>query len=340
MEEGKTGTDCRGEEHDVTVVWSIASGKRIITMDGKEINHSITRAGVLDFSWTTRGNHVMKILAHASPPMNAPPGFRQYDLLIDGQSFFFLPKMYELGVKGTGKSPRGAQGYGSPVTSPVGGGGYAGNPYDQEEADLKRAIEESLKESQAHLSKVGIRDDRSAQTQPAAQTADLLDFAGGAGGPPPSDTQSAYTAPPTYGSPAPYNQAPPSYAPAPYQSPPGLQQANPIGSPPPSMGGGALVPAHAPPGSQYGTPSTPQFSSPPPVPPAPAPTPNYGYGAPPPGATGDMYGAPNPHSSDVYGLQSPQVEDPFAPKPPPPPSRNDLTNAVRIVSPCTYHDLY
>jgi hypothetical protein len=323
LDDGQTGTDCRGEEHDVTIVWSVTSGKRQITMDGKEINMSVSRSSVLDFSWTTRGNHVLKILAYVSPPLSPVPGFRQYDLFIDGQSFFTMPKVFELGIKGTGRSPGG---YGSPMSIGGGGGGYS-SPRNQEEEDLKRAIEESLKESQAHLTKA--RDDRSAYTQPPAETADLLDFAGGANGPPPGDAQSAYTAPPAYGSPAPsYNQTPSSYQPAPYQSPPGLQQANPIGSPDPSMSS-AVVPSHGPPGSYYGTPSTPQYASPAPVPPAPAPTPNYGYPTPSPAApTRDIYGAPNPGSSDVFGLQSPQYDDPFAPKPPPPPNRNDITSAV------------
>ena len=90
MSDGLTGTDCRGEEHDVTIVWSITSGKRQISMDGREIHYSTNRAGLLDFNWQTKGNHVIKVTCHAAPPMTAQPGFRQYDLSVHGQSFFTI----------------------------------------------------------------------------------------------------------------------------------------------------------------------------------------------------------------------------------------------------------
>ena len=45
LDEGATGTECRGEEHDIVVVWSITSGKRQISMDTKEIHYSHNRAG-------------------------------------------------------------------------------------------------------------------------------------------------------------------------------------------------------------------------------------------------------------------------------------------------------
>lgn len=95
---GQTGTDCRGEEHDITIVWSITSGKRIVLMDGKEVHVSKGRNNVFDFSWTMKGNHVLKVVAHAQPPMTAVPGFRQYDFFVDGQSFFNFPKVFRLGL--------------------------------------------------------------------------------------------------------------------------------------------------------------------------------------------------------------------------------------------------
>lgn len=97
---GETGTACRGEEHDITVVWSITSGKRLVLADGQEVHYSNSRSSVLEFSWTMRGNHVMKIICHASPPINVQPGFRQYDFYVDGQSFFNMPKVYRLGING------------------------------------------------------------------------------------------------------------------------------------------------------------------------------------------------------------------------------------------------
>lgn len=103
---GQTGTDCRGEEHDVTIVWSVSSGKRLVLADGQEVHYSNNRNSLFEFSWTMRGNHVLKVVAHASPPLSAQPGFRQYDFFVDGQSFFTFPKVFRLGL--APNDPRGA----------------------------------------------------------------------------------------------------------------------------------------------------------------------------------------------------------------------------------------
>lgn len=95
---GQTGTACRGEEHDVTLVWSLTSGKRLILADGKEVHYSNNRGNLFDYSWTMRGGNVLKVVAHASPPMSPTPGFRQYDFFVNGQSFFTFPKVFRLGL--------------------------------------------------------------------------------------------------------------------------------------------------------------------------------------------------------------------------------------------------
>lgn len=107
---GETGTACRGEEHDITLVWSISSGKRLILADGREVHYSNNRSHVFDFSWTMRGNHVLKVVAYAHPPMNVSPGFRQYDFYVDGMSFFSMPKVYRLGLSASASTnePSGA----------------------------------------------------------------------------------------------------------------------------------------------------------------------------------------------------------------------------------------
>lgn len=97
---GETGTACRGEEHDITLIWSITSGKRLVLADGQEVHYSNSRSQVFDFSWTMRGNHVLKVIAHVTTPMNAPHNFRQYDFFVDGMSFFSMPKVYRLGLTG------------------------------------------------------------------------------------------------------------------------------------------------------------------------------------------------------------------------------------------------
>ena len=98
LSNGEVGTACRGEEHDVTFIWSVTSGKRTILFDGHEVHYSIGRMGIFDHSWTMKNNHVLKIIAHASPPLSPTPGFRQYDFFVDGQSFFSFPKVYRLGM--------------------------------------------------------------------------------------------------------------------------------------------------------------------------------------------------------------------------------------------------
>jgi len=141
LDNGETGTDCRGEEHEVTLVWSITSGKRQITCDGQEVHYTSSRAGIVDFSWPCRGNHVIKVVAHASPPMQPTPGFHQYNLLVDGQSFFSMPKLYELGVKGPIQAEARVPGLALGQSSSL----------NKEEEDLQRAIAMSIQESRSHL---------------------------------------------------------------------------------------------------------------------------------------------------------------------------------------------
>jgi len=315
--DGRSGTDCRGEEHDVTIIWSITSGKRQISMDGREVHYSTNRAGLLDFSWQTKGNHVIKVVCHAAPPMTATPGFHQYDMSIDGQSFFTMPKVFQLGVKGAVSSANpGAYrtNYATPAPSNQNLSGDAPLTREQEEADLRRAIEASISESKQHLG----------ETSNGTAGADLLGFAD----PPPAasvpaDSRSVasyYSAPTTYGqgfqSPPPPTYPTPAAAPAPTTgaivpavAPPGYYQAPPAPMPAPVPQTYAAAPAPIPPA--YASPPPPQappaaFTSPPPVPPAPAPTPAGPVG-------------------DVFGLHSAQVEDPFAPKPV---THQDLTNAI------------
>jgi len=123
---GQTGQDCRGEEHEVTIVWSVHSGKRIVIADGKEVHYSHSRNKTFDFSWTMRGNHVLKVIALAQP-MTEQPNIRQYDFLVDGQSYFTFPKVFKLGLtpgSGSGSASRG--GGGGYTSGSGGGGGYGG----------------------------------------------------------------------------------------------------------------------------------------------------------------------------------------------------------------------
>jgi hypothetical protein len=80
--------------------WSLASGKRLITADGQEVHFSLGKRaeGKFEASWTMHGGHMIKIVAHAAPALFYSPDFRQFDLLLDGCSFFDMPKIFELGT--------------------------------------------------------------------------------------------------------------------------------------------------------------------------------------------------------------------------------------------------
>ena len=99
LEQGLTGTDCRGEEHDVSVVWSLTSGKRLVLFDSEEVHFSVGNRteGKFETCWNIQGGHIMKLIAYAAPPLFPTPGFRQFDLFLDGCSFFRMPRIYELG---------------------------------------------------------------------------------------------------------------------------------------------------------------------------------------------------------------------------------------------------
>jgi len=205
LDAGETGTACRGEEHDVTLVWSVTSGKRLILADGHEVHYSNIRGQQFEFSWTMKGNHVLKVIAYAAPPINPVPNFRQYDFFVDGQSFFTMPKVYRLGLSsnapgsGNGQGPPPAAAHRSPTYN-----NYtltesrpdennivnleAPQNKDEEEAFLRRALEESLQDAKPALS-------AGSTPAPAPTTTDLLDFADSSPPPTAAPVQNGYAAP-------------------------------------------------------------------------------------------------------------------------------------------------
>jgi hypothetical protein len=319
LDGGRTGTDCRGEEHDIIIMWSVTSGKRQIMMDGKEVHYASTRTAVMDHSWSSKGNHVMKVVCHAAAPMTANPGFRQYDLFIDGQSFFTMPKVYELGMRAGAassgpvpgmSSPRSLE-YGGPAAgrSPSGGNPAYQGPRntDEEDRELQRAINESLEESRRHLEGRGRVE--APQITAMSDEADLFEFdsnptpyaANGYGSPPPMPPQQQqYAQPPPqqqqYGAPQPQQVQ--------YGAPPPQQQ---YGAPPPGQPMLAIMPS-ASYGSQPSVQSQQHQYAPAPVP----------YQSPPPQQQQSNY-APSP-SYDNFA-----ADDAFTPKPP---SRNDIANDI------------
>lgn len=161
---GQSGTKCRGEEHDVTLIWSVTSGKRMIMSNGKQIYVGTNKTNVFEHRWMDlRGNEI-RLLAHATSPMSAASNSRQYDLLVNGKSFFVLPKAYEIGLQGpsdsripgiisnsvqTGNSLRR-----SIATYSDSGRNIVHGPSESLD-DLNSAIQASLQESREHLASKG-----------------------------------------------------------------------------------------------------------------------------------------------------------------------------------------
>ena len=318
------------------MVWSVTSGKRQILMDGKEIHYSATRTGVIDHSWSSKGNHVLKVVCHAAPPMSANPGFRQYDMTIDGQSFFNMPKVYELGVASGGAS-RGHVSAGASAGGSGPGGIASPRTRDEEELELQRAINASLEESRKHLRENG----PSTQAPAPSQAVDLFGFDQPAAAPAPpmpsSDARSVMS----------YNSAPTQVAP--YASPPPPQQAYP-GAPPPQQPypGAPSYPSAPAPGGMLAlppTPTQPNYASSPPAQPIQA---QNSFGSsPPPVQTQPSFGASpqpsylgTPESSLIPPASSPTTggsyanafapamhatDDPFAPKPP---TQQDIASEI------------
>lgn len=208
---GETGTACRGEEHDITLIWSLTSGKRLVLADGQEVHYSNNRSQVFDFSWTMRGNHVLKVVAHGTTPMNAHPNFRQYDFFVDGMSFFSMPKVYRLGLTDTApiqepgtlalahSSRRSAYSSYSVGGGPSSVGGRSKSniveietPSNalEEEAYLREAIKASLSEQENAVDTQGSKDMGYGVSSQPKQDDLLIDFMsepGPAPAPPPSN---------------------------------------------------------------------------------------------------------------------------------------------------------
>eukprot|EP00956_Cyclotella_meneghiniana_P026737 scaffold58585_cov65-Cyclotella_meneghiniana.AAC.1 len=98
---GATGTDCRGSEHELVITWSLSSGKQSVVLDGKEMYFDVGDTTKVKCTFKDKEEHTLQVLAHAAPisaKQNPDPDWRQYDLLIDGISYFRYPKIYQLGV--------------------------------------------------------------------------------------------------------------------------------------------------------------------------------------------------------------------------------------------------
>lgn len=111
MSDGCTGQDCRGSEHDVTITWSLSSGKQSVVYDGKEMYFDVGDTTKVKCTFKDKDDHTIEVKAHAAPmstKSTPDPDWRQYDLLIDGISYFRYPKIYQLGVFDTDQREDGS----------------------------------------------------------------------------------------------------------------------------------------------------------------------------------------------------------------------------------------
>ena len=104
---GKRGAECRGVEHEVIVTWSLSSGKQAVAFDRHEVFFDVgdSTQTKVSHSWRDENGHTFFVIAHAAnlslrtDTLLVPnPDWRQYDLFIDGVSFFRMPKIFEVGV--------------------------------------------------------------------------------------------------------------------------------------------------------------------------------------------------------------------------------------------------
>jgi hypothetical protein len=98
LAEGQTGAACRGSEHEVVLVMSLASGKRHVLLDGREVHFSQGEkmSRTFDFPFTVRIPNVGHVQARLTSDYQG--GANPYNFFINGTSYFHFSKIYELGT--------------------------------------------------------------------------------------------------------------------------------------------------------------------------------------------------------------------------------------------------
>lgn len=109
--DGRQGVECRGSEHELQFTWSLSSGKRQVEFDGQIVHFSIVKSSLLEnvvfehsFPISTAykdddhgtARHTIQIICFARTPSHAG-SFHQFDVRVDGVSYFDFLKLYELG---------------------------------------------------------------------------------------------------------------------------------------------------------------------------------------------------------------------------------------------------
>jgi hypothetical protein len=100
LREGQVQRDCDGEDHKIELYWSIRSGKAKVVWNGVDMsNHMIEKNhfGSVHFGWEIMSGTIFHIAAYDS---RRHLGW-QYNLFINGKSFFALPELAQLRATGS-----------------------------------------------------------------------------------------------------------------------------------------------------------------------------------------------------------------------------------------------
>ncbi|KAG7365218.1 hypothetical protein IV203_038421 [Nitzschia inconspicua] len=95
-QEGKRGIDCRGEEHEVVLIWSVKSGKTRLFWNKTNITHLFPgqrHTEQVHIQWKSRSGETFEIVANQASTRVDP---YQYNFLVDGVSIFTFSHLSEL----------------------------------------------------------------------------------------------------------------------------------------------------------------------------------------------------------------------------------------------------
>mmetsp|Transcript_30910 Transcript_30910/g.47385 ORF Transcript_30910/g.47385 Transcript_30910/m.47385 type:complete len:560 (+) Transcript_30910:179-1858(+) len=101
LQEGHVGEKALGKEHEVRLIWSVRSGKVELIWNGRKIQNFVSNVGgrsrapsSVECSWKSKSGVVFRILAHSEQVRE----MSQYNLFIEGRSFFTLPFRNQVGM--------------------------------------------------------------------------------------------------------------------------------------------------------------------------------------------------------------------------------------------------
>lgn len=149
VSQGLTGAQCRGSEHEVTFMWSLASGKRQLFLDGKDVHYSESgmNGWTSDRAWQhsfplreMASGRTYKIHFISQPVNKDIPDMKAFDLRINGVSYFSFNEIWKLGTPAmiTREGPRAYSG------GPRGSGDAGISPEERRLIAMAKA--ESLKD--------------------------------------------------------------------------------------------------------------------------------------------------------------------------------------------------